>query len=386
MIGVTTTLPGRKITLLLNFDSIIAIENATLPLTTFPLLQSTVLLGRKSHKEPVFQKQTLLFSTLLLPAGKSKAKTKSVNSGANEFEENAIKPLSYPFLAGLLDGDGFIRTSKFTGEYVFTMHLEDKPFLQEIKSQFGGNIRKVIDKKACRLTINAKTAINGKTSIFEITAGLNGHVRNTIRVEQFKKLCAALSLEFKEPGPLKADNGYIAGLFVSDGTIFMNCRPSAKTKKEKIQESFSIKRSNPKVGKETSDIQTVIQRILNGVAPLIEVRIANRFLINVDSIESALCFGTSSFWKAGKNPWGCFAFFIKSEKHILDFAKYMSQYKTRSVKHKRLDLVQAFYNLKKQRAHLPNANSSLALAWDTLIRKWYSENLIENLLVKTCKI
>lgn len=135
---------------------------------------------------------------------------------------NINKNISVPFIAGLLDGDGFIRTYKHTGEYKLTMHVEDEPLLLELKHQFGGYIQKVLNKNAVRFHLNAKTALNGRETLIDLTSGLNGHIRNTIRVEQFKKLCQALGLEYVESGPITCQDGYIAGLFVADGSIYMN--------------------------------------------------------------------------------------------------------------------------------------------------------------------
>ena len=57
---------------------------------------------------------------------------------------------TFPFLAGLFDGDGTIRIYKSTGEYVITTHQEDLALLEQLENQFGGVIRKVANKKANR--------------------------------------------------------------------------------------------------------------------------------------------------------------------------------------------------------------------------------------------
>lgn len=215
-------------------------------------------------------------------------------------------PISFPFIVGLLDGDGFIRTYKHTGEYELTMHVEDEPLLLELKQQFGGYIQKVLNKNAVRSHLNAKTALNGRETLIDLTNGLNGHIRNTIHVEQFKKLCQALGLEYIESGPLTNEDGYIAGLFVAYGSIYMNCRPSAAAKKEKLlntETSLLVKEDI-----KSSDIENKIQRILKGVAPLIEVKIANAILSNVENVSTALGFSISYFWKRAKIPEDIFVF------------------------------------------------------------------------------
>ena len=49
-----------------------------------------------------------------------------------EIATSTFNEMTYPFLAGLLDGDGHIVVYKNTGEYVITMHIEDEPLVQRI--------------------------------------------------------------------------------------------------------------------------------------------------------------------------------------------------------------------------------------------------------------
>nr|YP_025793.1 putative site-specific DNA endonuclease [Tupiella akineta]AAQ18752.1 putative site-specific DNA endonuclease [Tupiella akineta] len=281
--------------------------------------------------------------------------------------------MSYPFIAGLIDGDGHIVVFKNTGEYVITMHIEDELFLNELQQQFGGYLKKVANKKAMRFHLNAKTAINGKDTLVELTKGLNGHIRNTIRVEQFKKICTALSIIFIEPEPLTGKDGYIAGLFTADGTAFLNCRLSAAAKKEKSLNSVICKQ----LSDELSPLEIKIQRILKGVAPFIEIRIANQLLDNVGDISKALGLGTTSFSKGDlRAPKGHFYFFIKKEIEIVQFYEYINLYRTLSVKYKRLDLMEQFFMLRENRAHLAKENSIKAKEWETFVRKWYWDNFL----------
>nr|AOC61522.1 putative LAGLIDADG homing endonuclease [Rhexinema sarcinoideum] len=288
--------------------------------------------------------------------------------------------LCFPFLAGLFDGDGSIRVYKSTGEYVVTMHQEDLALLEQLKNQFEGAIRKVANKKAIRWILNLKNAKNGRQTLIELTQGLNGHICNSVRIEQFKQLCQAFGFPFKAPEKLTNQNGYIAGLFCSDGTIFMNARPSAAAKKLKLAEKeTALKAATPTLTSSFVEVQNgealkekSIQRVLKGVAPVIEVRIANQFLINVENLPASLGFGVCYFNKKGKNPRGHFTFHVKSEKDILKFNTYMQKYKNASVKYHRLCLVETFYKLRKEGAHLANACQFQKNQWENLIRQWYN--------------
>ena len=141
-----------------------------------------------------------------------------------------LKKLDYSFLAGLIDGDGFIRVYSTTGEFEVTMHREDLAFLEQLQNQFGGVLRRVKDKNAMRFVLNSKNAREGKETLKLLVEGLNGNIRNTIGLDQFKRLCNAFQIECLPPVPLNSNSGYIAGLFCSDGTIYLNCRASWSTR------------------------------------------------------------------------------------------------------------------------------------------------------------
>jgi len=275
--------------------------------------------------------------------------------------------LTYPFLAGVLDGDGFIRTYKNTGEYEITMHAIDMHFLNQLKIQFGGTIRKVLHKNALRYVLNAKNALD-KNTLLTLTNGLNGHIRNTIRVNQFQKLCSALNIKFNEPKAINWNDGYVAGLFITDGSIYMNCRPSAASRKAKLL-------NNSLTAIELiDDKEKKIQRILKGVAPVIEIRIVNKFLVNIGDIGKVFNMGKTVFSKGNlRAPEGHYIFFIKKENEILQFYNYMNIYKTASVKHHRLDLIPTFYSLISKKAHLIDSNTeAVAKQWEVFVRSWYS--------------
>ena len=287
---------------------------------------------------------------------------------------NTNSLFTYSYIAGLIDGDGFIRVYKNTGEYVVTMHLEDQPLLSQLIEQFGGYTQKVLNKNSIRWHLNAKTALNGKKTLVDLTRGLNGLIRNTIRLTQFKKVCQAFNLEPIEPKLLTGQDGYIAGLFITDGSIYINCRPSAADKKEKASNSDTFKRELAEF-QLLSPTEQKAHRILKGVAPVIEIRIVNKHLVNVGDISKAINMGTTYFSRGDiRAPDGHFAFFIKKEKEIMPFIDYMNKYRTASVKHKRLDLVTEFYSLKNKRAHLPDADPILNVEWQALIREWYSSS------------
>lgn len=111
----------------------------------------------------------------------------------------AVNPISNPlktcFIAGLIDGDGFIAVGKSTGEIRIVGHLNDLPLFKQLQHQLGGDIRKETGKLAIRFICNAKNAIHGLKGLRELVSSLNGHIRNSIRTKPFSKLCEALKIQ-----------------------------------------------------------------------------------------------------------------------------------------------------------------------------------------------
>jgi hypothetical protein len=95
------------------------------------------------------------------------------------------KKLSFPFLAGLLDGDGHIIPRKSSGEIRLVGHQLDLALFSQLQQQLGGEVRKEAKKQAIRYFLNMKNAKNCKDGLIALVNGLNGHIRNNIRVEQF---------------------------------------------------------------------------------------------------------------------------------------------------------------------------------------------------------
>jgi intein/homing endonuclease len=53
---------------------------------------------------------------------------------------------------------------------------------------------------------------------------LNGLLYNPTRIEQFKKICTLNNIEYIESRPLDFNSNYLAGLFDSDGSIYLNIK------------------------------------------------------------------------------------------------------------------------------------------------------------------
>jgi hypothetical protein len=224
--------------------------------------------------------------------------------------------------------------------------------------------------------------------------GLNGHLRNTVRVEQFKKLCEIVKVSFLVAPPLTIENGYIAGFFCADGSIYLNCSYSANTKKgmSDIKLFNNVKEQVLEPNKTVLLRQAVVndleigdkklnlkmQKLITGVAPKLEVKIINKFLANIDSRVTAfnkppssadkvlnplaydasflensnVSIGDNLFTKGrfGRPDLSSYYLRIYKKESILLFLDYMNKFRSNSIKHTRLDLINELYILNEKKA------------------------------------
>jgi hypothetical protein len=101
----------------------------------------------------------------------------------------------------------------------------------------GGDIRSVSDKLAIKFHLNSSNCKGGAYGFKALISNLNGNVRNTVRLVQFRQLCSVLDINFKGAPKLTYNCGLeqIAGLFVTDGSAHMCTRSSTDKKNDGIK-------------------------------------------------------------------------------------------------------------------------------------------------------
>jgi hypothetical protein len=131
--------------------------------------------------------------------------------------KNKANKKFFEWLAGLIDGDGYFYIAK-TGSVSLeiTMDLRDEHCLYLIKQKLGGSIKLKSGAKAVRYRLHHKEGI------FNLINGINGYIRNPIRLDQLNKICIKYKIELIQPLPLTYDSGWLSGFFDSDGSIYMN--------------------------------------------------------------------------------------------------------------------------------------------------------------------
>lgn len=137
-------------------------------------------------------------------------------------EGNTIKSDNNPdpffeWLAGVIDGDGNFNLSKGgTARFNVTMDIRDKSALYEIKHKLGGSIYTIANANALRYQLSHRKGL------IILIKGVNGLIRNPVRMIQMNKLCLKYGIELLYPKPLTFNNGWLSGFIDSDGSIYMN--------------------------------------------------------------------------------------------------------------------------------------------------------------------
>ena len=244
-------------------------------------------------------------------------------SSYNE-EENLFNE----WLSGLIDGDGSLLVNK--KEYVsceITMSLHDEYALRYIQNKLGGSIKLRSGTKAIRYRLHNK---NGMINIIN---RINGKIRHTARLKQLNLVCSVLDIEFLLPDKLHDKHGWFSGFFDAEGTI-----------------TFSFKGSY--------------------LIPQLTISVCNKLLIDIYYFKEIL--GGNIYYDRSLN--GHYKWSIQSKEDILSFLKYIRYCPSRSIKSKRLFLVNQYYQLKDIKAYLSEKDSAKYKCWKIFIEKWNSKD------------
>jgi hypothetical protein len=96
------------------------------------------------------------------------------------------------------------------------MEYRDVACLHKIKTRYGGSIKSTGHAAANRYRLHHKAGI------IAVVNDINGLLYNPIRNAQFHKICRLYNIEYTPNITLEYNSGYLAGLFDSDGSIYLN--------------------------------------------------------------------------------------------------------------------------------------------------------------------
>lgn len=224
------------------------------------------------------------------------------------------------WLAGLIDGDGCFQLSKKGyASLEIVMELRDKHCLYQVKQKFGGSVKLRAGDNHLRYRLH------NKTGLLSLINAVNGLIRNPVRILQLGKVCLKYDINLIEPQALTYYNGWLAGFFDADGSIYI------------------------------SDASGQL---------FITASQKNRFLL--DPLVELYGGKISVMSKVGAFKWTCYK---KSE--ILSLVDdYFKANPSRSGKLARLKMANKFYELRQLHAHKATPGSVLGKIWKNYSIKW----------------
>jgi hypothetical protein len=227
------------------------------------------------------------------------------------------------WLAGLIDGDGCFQLSKKGyASLEITMEIRDKHCLYLIKQKFGGSIK-------IKSNLNwLRYRLHHKEGILSIINVVNGLIRNPDRILQLGKICSKYNINLKYPEPLVYDNGWFAGFFDSDGSIYLNLLSN--------QVFITASQKNKFL------LDNLVYLYGGTIYPMVKV--------------------------------GAFKWTVFRKDEIIKLLEYFKFNPSKSAKHKRLKLLENYYELRKLKAHLATSNSLLGKNWKKFLKNWENYN------------
>jgi LAGLIDADG endonuclease len=241
---------------------------------------------------------------------------------------NEKENLFNEWLSGLIDGDGcFLISKKIYTSCEITMSLSDEYALRYIQNKLGGSIKLRSGCKAIRYRLH------NKKGMIELINRVNGKIRHSGRLKQLSLICAILNIKILTPDKLHNKHGWFSGFFDAEGSI-----------------SFSQKGDY--------------------LIPELTISVSNKLLIDVSYYKEI--FGGNIYFDKGQN--GYYKWSIQSENDILYILNYFKNCPSRSIKRKRIFLINKYFYLKNIKAYKAVENSAKNKAWKKFIEDWNSKD------------
>lgn len=251
------------------------------------------------------------------------------------------------WLAGVIDGDGYLALQKNKVAICeITMPLSDELLLAQIKQKLGGKIRLRSGAKSVRYRLVHKSGI------IELIHRINGSIRNTIRISQFQQLCKKFNISFQPASELKIQNGYMAGFFDADGTVYLN-----------------VTKVSPITATQKGVFGKINRLYLSQGNHQLRIAVRNKYESNVMLFADVFGFGKISKKNHKNKSW--YSWEITNPMNILMFCDYLKRFPARSDKRKRLFLIARYFELKQMKAHLAAPGNLQDKAWLKFCKKWY---------------
>ena len=231
------------------------------------------------------------------------------------------------WLAGVIDGDGyFVNIQNKYPSLTIDMERKNLSLLESIYNELGGILMTDIKNRpnVVRLTIRKRA------NMIDLVNRINGNIRNSVRVPQFKMVCSTFNIPFISPIPLTISNAWVTGYFDSDGTI--------------------IGTFNSPIG--------------------LRVHITNK---HYQDLECLVPIFNGKVYTVGSKNGNVYAhrWIISTKSDILAMHSYFTLYPPRSHKISRVNMIVEYYDLHSNGAH--KKSSPHHEKWLTLAHRWKTE-------------
>lgn len=154
-------------------------------------------------------------SDLYLPSF-SEFKLTTAKKEEEIFKEDTSDSKFNEWLSGIIDGDGcFLMSKKGYASLEITIQLRDRRVLYLIKQKYGGSVKLKGGDNYLRYRLHHKVGL------INLINGVNGLIRNPIRILQMAKACDKYGIPLIDPKPLTFYNGWFAGFFDTDGSVYL---------------------------------------------------------------------------------------------------------------------------------------------------------------------
>lgn len=243
-----------------------------------------------------------------------------------ETSETTCEALNYnnnlkfnQWLAGLIDGNGYfcIKQKKYLSCEII-LDTKDLKTLKQIQNKFGGSIKFRSGSNSVRWRL-----LNHK-DMAKLINSINGNIRNSKRLIQLYQVANLLNILVINPLKLDKSNAWFMGFFDAQGNV-----------------SFSFKDNKPQLN----------------------ISVSNKF--SQDIIDFQMFAGNISFNKSGN---GYFVWLIHFKEDILLFLEYNKINPSRTIKFKRLLLINLFFELTEIKAY--QINNPFYKQWLSFYDKW----------------
>lgn len=223
------------------------------------------------------------------------------------------------WLAGFIDGDGcFLLSKKGYAALEITVEVRDKNCLFQIKDRYGGSIKL---KQGCNWL---RYRLHNYLGLINLINGVNGLIRNPIRLLQLSKICEKYNINLIYPTQLNYFDGWLSGMIDSDGSIYLNSNS--------VQIFITISQKN--------------KLLLDLLIPL---------------------YGGTIYTLSKTNA---FKWVVYRKDEVLNLLSYLKKNPLKSKKMVRIRLIPKIYEAYSNSGHLLTDKSIYGKIWKILLNKW----------------